>query len=614
MTNRKEYLVTTRVGNFSRTKKWNGIDPYVLDHPPGWTLESWEEGFRVVDLSSGNVIARTPSGYKAIFPIPELQQRIEQWEPLMIGETAPNEKTIIELEPANNSSPDRALVVEVRNLTPVSAPYINKHDRLPTYGKPQQIFIFHGLKYFLLKYRPIGKSFIVRKFRRKIFSYEEVNSKFQIKALRNDIKVKVGSHKIVFRRGDTISLTPEEFFSSVILYGVNWWRFKRIPSPDELPPLVEEETEDERRDQRRFWQATRFVAASLLLLLISSMVVQTFSPKMEKPVEKVEIKVAKVIPHKEKLLPPPPKLEPVKPESVKPEPEKIVKVAPPPPPPPPPPKPKQKIVLAKPKVKAKEKLAAAAPPPPLPVDKKPLKPMVLPAAPKPAERAEPPPPEVAAAQNLSKSLSFLSPNKGVTKKSNLPSYTMKGKENLSGDPAFVLGTTDKSVLDNMATSTITDSKISTRSSRSIGSEMSFGNGEKGKGLNKVQGKVSNSELFNPGGRAGGSLEGEGGLSVAGPGQLSDAEIEKALAKYLSKFQYCYEKALLSNASLSGNIWLQWTINTSGSVGNAKVVNSELADAELHKCLIGILKGVPFPAPKGGPVVPKKRFNFKSTTI
>ena len=102
--------------------------------------------------------------------------------------------------------------------------------------------------------------------------------------------------------------------------------------------------------------------------------------------------------------------------------------------------------------------------------------------------------------------------------------------------------------------------------------------------------------------------------MSGPGSLTEDQIEKALSKFLSKFQFCYEKALITDSTLGGNLRLQWVIGSSGSVASAKVVQSELKNESLHSCILGILKTVPFPSPKGGEVIAKKTIAFKSSSL
>jgi hypothetical protein len=174
------------------------------------------------------------------------------------------------------------------------------------------------------------------------------------------------------------------------------------------------------------------------------------------------------------------------------------------------------------------------------------------------------------------------------------------------------GTT--SAISQMAKENTGDGVIATRGARNIASASGVAGGH-GKGLNEVQGKVSLNALYGSGsGDELAAAAGGGGMSVSGPGQLSDSAIEKALAKYLQKFQYCYEKALLADSTLGGVVQIQWTINMGGSVSDARIVRSAMNNSALHSCLLGVLSRITFPSPTGGAVTVKKPFKFTSSSI
>lgn len=100
----------------------------------------------------------------------------------------------------------------------------------------------------------------------------------------------------------------------------------------------------------------------------------------------------------------------------------------------------------------------------------------------------------------------------------------------------------------------------------------------------------------------------------GPGQIPESAIEKIMAKYVSKFQYCYEKALLADGSLAGNILMQWTIGPDGTSSDVKVVRSQLNNSGLHSCIIKELSRIRFPSPSGGAVTIKYPLAFSSATL
>jgi hypothetical protein len=174
------------------------------------------------------------------------------------------------------------------------------------------------------------------------------------------------------------------------------------------------------------------------------------------------------------------------------------------------------------------------------------------------------------------------------------------------------GGSSKSVLNDMV-NTSGDTNITTKSARTLAGNIQFGDSHsRGKGLNTVQGRVASKDLYDPNAKIGGAMS--GGLSMSGPGNVNESEIEKALSKFMSKFQYCYEKALLSNPSLGGNVVFKWTIESGGKTKNPKVVKTQMNDAQLNTCIGDVLKQVPFPKPKGGSVDITKTFTFSSATL
>lgn len=136
-----------------------------------------------------------------------------------------------------------------------------------------------------------------------------------------------------------------------------------------------------------------------------------------------------------------------------------------------------------------------------------------------------------------------------------------------------------------------------------------------KQLNDVRGVVSVAALYDSGSVDGlaGAVGGTG-MSMSGEGQLAGAEIEKELSKHIHKFQYCYEKALLTKNHLGGILMMQWQISSFGNTSDVRVVRSELNDDPLHGCVSRHLSSIRFPSPKGGTVTVRYPFNFSSTSL
>lgn len=616
----KDYMIVATVGNASRKFIWNDHEPQSLDHPQGWTIAKMGDEICIFDMSDPNEERRAAD---AIFITP----------------SRGGNRVLVELPPAHNGDKKRSLDLRISLLEPIQPPYMQiSADASPSHV-PRQLMMYHGIRYFLLKYRPVGTRYTSHNSNGPVFTYERSATGYSVRALVSGLLIKTRGRKHPLPLGTTVLMDEKEFFSAAFVHRIYWWRFRSVISPDALPPLESDETEENARETQRFLLTSQLVVAALFLLLVGTLAYNHFFPAPPpQVVTKIELKVPKVIPHKEiaevkptpaptpEIKPEPtpkkeivkkekPKEKPVaKKEKPKEKPKKIVKKEKPVPKPvvkkEPPPKPiakkepVHKKVVEPPPHKVAKREPVVAPPPPAKKNKE--------MAPTPgvvAKKTEAPPAPDESAQ-LAKSLSFLSSGSTNAKKGSVR-YDKAAKKDFINAPALGGGSKDSDALDKMATSN-GDTNIKTRSSRVIASDAGF-DAPHGKGLNDVQGKVSMTELYSAGGSTEGFSEGTE-LSLSGPGELSESEIEKALSKYLSRFQFCYEKSLLTDSSLAGNIRLQWEIGTSGHVSSAKVLNSQMKNAGLHSCIIGVLKEIPFPKPKGGSVIAKKTFSFKSSAL
>jgi len=174
---------------------------------------------------------------------------------------------------------------------------------------------------------------------------------------------------------------------------------------------------------------------------------------------------------------------------------------------------------------------------------------------------------------------------------------------------------EKNILDSTGTYS---GPINTKGVRGI-KDAKYGDGKGigggGKSLNAVEGKVSKKALMGSGsGKVGGALSKSGSMKLSGKGKVSEAAVERAIKKKLSKLRYCYEKALFKNSNLAGLIKIQWVIKPNGKVPSGKIVSSELNNGKLHRCLIKEIKKIRFPKPKGGNATVQYPFQFNPTTL
>ncbi len=98
---------------------------------------------------------------------------------------------------------------------------------------------------------------------------------------------------------------------------------------------------------------------------------------------------------------------------------------------------------------------------------------------------------------------------------------------------------------------------------------------------------------------------------SGQGSINPGVIAKTLAKHVGAFQYCYNKALRSNAKLSGELKVIFLIKIDGSVSNAEMDFEGPASKfkKLTSCIKRVFRRIRFPKPKGGEVTVGYPLNF-----
>jgi outer membrane biosynthesis protein TonB len=101
----------------------------------------------------------------------------------------------------------------------------------------------------------------------------------------------------------------------------------------------------------------------------------------------------------------------------------------------------------------------------------------------------------------------------------------------------------------------------------------------------------------------------GGEAVIKTGGIDEKGVRLALQRRAGAIQQCYERALRSNAKLSGKVVLQWLINELGKVELIKIVQNTLADKAVSTCIADTIKSIYFPRPTKGSVPVTKTFEF-----
>ena len=80
------------------------------------------------------------------------------------------------------------------------------------------------------------------------------------------------------------------------------------------------------------------------------------------------------------------------------------------------------------------------------------------------------------------------------------------------------------------------------------------------------------------------------------GDLDKAIIRRYVKRNIQKIAYCYEKRLLVSPHLDGTLQTQFFIDPTGHVASAIAHG---VDPEVATCVAEVIKGIEFPAPKGG---------------
>ena len=112
-----------------------------------------------------------------------------------------------------------------------------------------------------------------------------------------------------------------------------------------------------------------------------------------------------------------------------------------------------------------------------------------------------------------------------------------------------------------------------------------------------------------GGRVRGRVRGVQALARV-QGSLSRGEVLAVLNRAIGRIQRCYERSLTANPNLSGRIAFSWTIRPNGSVGGVRETSSTLGNPAVSTCISGVIRGLRFPRPTGGPVEVTFPFMFQ----
>lgn len=93
------------------------------------------------------------------------------------------------------------------------------------------------------------------------------------------------------------------------------------------------------------------------------------------------------------------------------------------------------------------------------------------------------------------------------------------------------------------------------------------------------------------------------------GNIDSAGVMKVIRASNAAIKRCYDKALITNPSLQGKISVKIVVNMEGRVGSVTLSEDTLKDAEVAKCVQGVIGRLRFPKPEGGPATIVYPYSF-----
>jgi tetratricopeptide (TPR) repeat protein len=96
------------------------------------------------------------------------------------------------------------------------------------------------------------------------------------------------------------------------------------------------------------------------------------------------------------------------------------------------------------------------------------------------------------------------------------------------------------------------------------------------------------------------------------GKLPKEVVQRIVRQNFGRFRLCYEQALARNPNLEGNLGVEFVIDKSGSVANARPNGArQINDAAMLSCVVAAHYGLSFPAPESGVVVVNASLGFST---
>jgi hypothetical protein len=107
-----------------------------------------------------------------------------------------------------------------------------------------------------------------------------------------------------------------------------------------------------------------------------------------------------------------------------------------------------------------------------------------------------------------------------------------------------------------------------------------------------------------------ALTGGSSNAVMVNGRLPPEVIQRIVKQHLSQVKRCYEKGLVANPNLQGQVRVKFIIDRSGSVSSAYDGGSDIGDKGVVQCVVHVFESMSFPEPEGGIVTVVYPFSFQ----
>ena len=98
------------------------------------------------------------------------------------------------------------------------------------------------------------------------------------------------------------------------------------------------------------------------------------------------------------------------------------------------------------------------------------------------------------------------------------------------------------------------------------------------------------------------------------GSIDASAVEAALLAHRDEFRLCYEREInAENPGMQGRVSTSFVIGSTGSVNQAGVKSTTLKNANVERCILGVIKRISFPIPKGAGMV-EVSYPFKFSPV